>query len=184
MDAAVESLKEGKIKVPDEKSDVVCDLCQHPMVIKMGRFGRFLACSHYPECKNTKPLAAEAPGRCPTCGAKILKKKSRNGYAYFGCEKNPGCQFMSWDAPTGDDCADCGHTLFKKAGRGNTGKTFCINESCKNFLPADQRGYKKKTAGDANAADKKTVKKPAKKKTTKKPAAAKKTTKKKAPDVS
>ncbi|MCL2546684.1 MAG: type I DNA topoisomerase [Oscillospiraceae bacterium] len=139
------SLAEGRLKIPDEESDIVCDLCQGPMVIKSGRFGRFLACKNYPECKNTKPLAVEAPGTCPTCGAKILKKKSKKGYAYYGCEKNPDCPFMSWDAPTSEICADCGKSLFKKSGKGNN-KSFCINAECVSFLPEDQRGYYKKKA--------------------------------------
>ncbi len=201
---ATESLKEGRIKVPDEVTDFVCDLCGHPMVIKSGRFGRFLACQNYPECKNTKPITTEAPGACPTCGAKILKRKSRNGYTYYGCEKNPTCPFMSWDAPTNEICGDCQKTLFKKSGKGNN-KPFCVNEQCISFLPPEKRGYYIKMTADVGEAaeksdakstkkapakmwaDKKTTtkkaaaKKPAAKKTTtKKPAAKKPATKKKA----
>ena len=148
------------------------------MVIKMGRFGKFLACPGFPECKNAKPLVEKMPGRCPKCGGTILKRKSKKGYAYYACEKGADCGFMTWDVPTAEDCPECGFTLFKKSGKGRM-KPFCINETCSRFLPEDQRGYyKKKTAeGEetAPAEEKKTVKKAATKKT-----AAKKTTTKKA----
>jgi len=152
MKAGEASLEEGRIRVPDEESDVICDVCGDPMVIKSGRFGRFLSCKAYPDCKNAKPIAVEAPGACILCGMKILKKKSRNGYTYFGCEKNPGCGFMSWDAPTAENCPDCGKSQFKKSGKGNN-KTFCINEACQLYTPEDQRGYYKKKAKTEDTAD-------------------------------
>ena len=160
--------------------------CGRKMVIKMGRFGKFLACPGFPECKNTKPLVERMPGRCPKCGAGMLKRKSKRGYAYYACETGAECGFMSWDVPTAEDCPKCGQTLFKKSGRGRM-KPFCINESCEAFLPEDKRGYyKKKTAetagGEPAAEEKKTVKKAAAKKTsaktTTKKTSAKKTTKK------
>ena len=125
------------------------------MVIKSGRFGRFLACPGYPECKFTKPLVVEMPGRCPKCGGRILKKTSRNGYTYYGCDKFPTCDFMTWDVPVKDDCPVCGQTMFKKAGRGFN-KPFCANPACSNFLPEDKRGYRRrKPAEDGeNAAEK------------------------------
>ena len=162
------------------------------MVIKMGRFGKFLACPGFPECKNAKPLVERMPGRCPKCGAGMLKKKSKRGYAYYACETGAECGFMTWDVPTAEDCPECGQTMFKKGGKGRM-KPFCVNEQCSKFLPEDQRGYyKKKTdaagaegepAGEPAAAKKPAAKKSAAKKTTKKTAAkkpaAKKTTKKK-----
>ena len=144
LSKAEKDLEGTRIKVPDEVTDEKCDICGRNLVIKSGRFGRFLACPGYPECKFTKPLVIEMPGRCPLCGGRILKKTSRKGYAYYGCEKNPTCQFMTWDIPVKEDCPVCGHTMFKKSGRGFK-KPFCINETCANFLPEDQRGYKKKT---------------------------------------
>lgn len=143
-----------RIKVPDEPSDEVCDLCGRQMVVKSGRFGRFLACPGYPECTFTKPIVIEMPGRCPNCGGRILKKTSKKGYAYYGCEHNTDkdeskkCGFMTWDVPVKDDCPVCGHTMFKKSGRGFK-KPFCINPECPNFLPEDQRGYRKKAAAQA-----------------------------------
>ena len=166
------------LKVPDEVSEEKCDLCGKNMVIKSGRFGRFLACPGYPECKFTKPLVVEMPGRCPKCGGRILKKTSRNGYTYYGCDKFPECDFMTWDVPVKDDCPSCGQTMFKKSGRGFK-KPFCVNPACERFLPEDQRGYpKKKTEGEEKAEEKAPAKKSAAKKTTAKKTATKKTTKK------
>ena len=171
------------LKVPDEVTEEKCDLCGRNMVIKSGRFGRFLACPGYPECRFTKPLVVEMPGRCPKCGGRILKKTSRNGYTYYGCDKFPACDFMTWDVPVKDDCPVCGQTMFKKAGRGFN-KPFCANPACSNFLPEDKRGYRRrKTAEDqpaeAAAEDQPAEEKAAKtaaKKTAAKTAAAKKTT--------
>ena len=145
-----ETALEGvRLKVPEEETEEVCELCGRKMVIKMGRFGKFLACPGFPECKNAKPLVERMPGRCPKCGSGILKRKSKRGYAYYACEQGAECGFMTWDVPTAEDCPECGQTLFKKSGRGRM-KSFCINEKCPRFLPEDQRGYyKKKTDSEA-----------------------------------
>ena len=186
-----ETKLEGKhIKVPDELSDEVCDVCGRQMVVKSGRCGRFLACPGYPECTFTKPLVVEMPGKCPKCGGRILKRTSRKGYTFYACERGQECGFMSWEVPTKDFCPECGKTLFKPAGKGAK-KAFCINPECKSFVPEEKRGYKRKaktdaepkaeapaeTAAPAEAAPvkKPAAKKPAAKKTTaaKKPAAKK-----------
>ena len=176
-----ETALEGvRLKVPEEETDEVCELCGRKMVVKTGRFGKFLACPGYPECKNTKPLVERMPGRCPKCGSGLLKRKSKKGYAYYACERGAECGFMTWDVPTAEDCPECGQTLFKKSGKGRM-KPFCINEKCSRFLPEDQRGYyKKKTAedGEATPEEKSAEKKTAAKKTTAK-APAKKTAAKK-----
>ncbi len=167
--ADAEAALEGtRLKVPDEETDEVCELCGKKMVVKVGRFGKFLACPGWPECTNTKPIVERMPGRCPKCGSGMLKRKSKKGYAYYACEKGAECGFMSWDVPTEHDCPACGQTMFKKSGKGRM-KPFCINESCSQFLPEDQRGYYKKKTEDASAAEK-TVKKTAKKTAAKKPA--------------
>ena len=154
-----------RLKVPEEESDEICDICGKRMVVKMGRFGKFLACPGWPECKSTKPIVERMPGRCPLCGSGMLKKKSKKGYAYYACEKGAECGFMSWDVPTEHDCPQCGQTMFKKSGKGRN-KPFCINEKCENFLPEDKRGYyKKKTEGEEEKPAKKTA---AKKTTTRK----------------
>ncbi len=164
-EAALEGVR---IKVPEEPTDEICELCGRNMVIKMGRFGKFLACPGWPECKNTKPLVERMPGRCPKCGSGMLKKKSKRGFPYYACERGAECGFMSWDVPTELDCPKCGQTLFKKSGKGRM-KPFCINENCEDFLPEDKRGYyKKKTEADgapAAAETKATGKKAAPKKT-------------------
>ena len=181
-----ETALEGvRLKVPEEETDEVCELCGRKMVVKTGRFGKFLACPGYPECKNTKPLVERMPGRCPKCGSGILKRKSKKGYAYYACERGAECGFMTWDVPTAEDCPECGQTLFKKSGKGRM-KPFCINEKCPRFLPEDQRGYyKKKTAEDGEtapeekpAAKKAATKAPAKKTAAKKTAAKKTAVKK------
>ena len=196
LQQAEKDLDGERIKVPDEESDEVCDVCGRKMVIKSGRFGRFLACPGYPECTFTKPLVIEMPGKCPKCGSRILKKTSRNGYTYYGCERNrvvsgEPCDFMTWDVPVAENCPVCGQTMFKRSGRGAR-KPFCINEKCPNFLPEDQRGYPKRKAASAaegqegeakqDAAAESAEKKPAAKKTTatKKPTAKKTVAKKSA----
>ncbi len=137
------ALEGTRLKVPDEVSEEICEVCGRNMVVKVGRFGKFLACPGFPECKNTKPIVEKMPGRCPKCGSTILKRKSKRGFAYYGCERGAECGFMTWDVPTAEDCPKCGQTMFKKSGRGRM-KPFCINEACENFLPEDKRGYYKK----------------------------------------
>ena len=161
---AEKALEGTRIKVPEEESDEICEVCGKNMVVKVGRFGKFLACPGWPECKNTKPIVERMPGRCPKCGSGILKRKSKRGFAYYACEQGAECGFMSWDVPTAQDCALCGHTMFKKSGRGRM-KPFCINESCANFLPEDKRGYYKKKTEEETAKKEpaKTAKKAAKK---------------------
>ncbi len=160
LEEAEAALEGVRLKVPDEVSEEICEECGRNMVVKIGRFGKFLACPGFPECKNTKPIVEKMPGRCPKCGSTILKRKSKRGFAYYGCERGAECGFMSWDVPTAEDCPSCGQTLFKKSGRGRM-KSFCINEACKDFLPEDKRGYYKKTekAEKAEKATKKTTKK-------------------------
>ena len=120
---------EGKrVKVPDEKTDQVCEICGKPMVIKLGRYGKFLACSGFPECTNTKKLVTETPGKCPYCGKRVLQKKTQKGKKYFGCEDNPGCKFMTWDTPTAEVCPKCSSTLFRKGG--SKGKLVCYKPDC------------------------------------------------------
>ena len=180
-----------RIKVPDEESDEVCDLCGRKMVVKMGRFGRFLACPGWPECTFTKPLVVEMPGRCPKCGGRLVKrtgvsKKNNKQYTYYCCEhlnskvEAKRCDFMTWEVPVKDNCPICGWTMFKLSGRGFK-RPFCINPDCSNFLPEDKRGgFKKKTqdAAEGESAEKKPTagKGGAKKTAAKKTAAAPKTT--------
>ena len=158
-EAALEGVR---LKVPEEETDEICEICGKNMVIKMGRFGKFLACPGWPECTNTKPIVERMPGRCPKCSSTILKRKSKKGYAYYACERGAECGFMTWDVPTAEDCPSCGMTMFKKSGRGRM-KPFCINEACEKFLPEDKRGYYKKKTAEEGAEEK-----PKKKTTTRK----------------
>jgi len=146
LDVAEKALDGERIKVPDEVTDEPCDICGRMLVIKSGRFGRFLACPGYPECSFTKPIIVEMPGKCPKCGLRILKRTSKNGYTYYACERLKECGFMTWDVPVAENCPECSQTLFKASGRGPK-KPFCINGICSSFLPEDKRGYKKKAGG-------------------------------------
>ena len=167
MQDAEAALDGKRLKVPDEVTEEICEICGKNMVVKIGRFGKFLACPGFPACANTKPIVEKMPGRCPKCGSTILKRKSKRGYAYYGCERGAECGFMTWDVPTAEDCPKCGNTMFKRSGRGRN-KPFCITETCENFLPEDKRGYyKKKTEQEepvVEEAEKKTAKKTAAKK--------------------
>ena len=169
---AEKALEGQHIKIPDEESDEICEKCGRKMVVKTGRFGRFLACPGYPECGFTKPIVIEMPGKCPKCGSRILKRTSKKGYAYYACERGAACGFMTWDVPVKENCPECGKTLFKLSGRGK--KTpFCVNESCPSFLPEDKRGYRKKAASEGEDAQGEGT---AEKAPAKKTATAKKTT--------
>ncbi len=169
LESAEKALEGTHLKIPDEETDEICPECGRKLVVKNGRYGRFLACPGYPECKFTKPIVVEMPGKCPKCGSRILKRTSKNGYTYYACEKRE-CGFMTWDVPTKDNCPECGHTLFKKSGRGFQ-KPFCINEHCSRFVPEDKRGYKRKSAENNDATGAADEKKPAEKKETAKKAA-------------
>lgn len=128
LDEAEKAMEGSRMKVPHEETDMVCELCGKKMVIKIGRFGKFLACSGFPECKNTKRIVQETGGLCPLCGGKVLEKKSKTGKKYYGCEHNPKCSFMTWDEPLKEKCPQCGSSLFKK--RGKAGKIYCAKDGC------------------------------------------------------
>ena len=208
LQKAESELDGERIKVPDEVTEEICPQCGRNLVVKSGRFGRFLACPGWPECSFTMPLVVVMPGKCPKCGARLVKrtgvsKKTNKQYTYYCCEflnskdESRRCDFMTWDVPVKDNCPVCGQTMFKKSGRGFK-RPFCINENCSNFTPEEKRGgYVKKTAdaapaegaapaeetaeADKAAAKKTTAKKTAStaKKTTSKTAATKKTAAKK-----
>lgn len=124
-----EDAMEGKrVKVPDEETDVVCELCGRNMVIKYSKYGKFLACPGFPDCKNTKKIVTESDGNCPRCGKKMLLKKSKKGRSFYGCEGFPDCSFMTWNVPTKELCPNCGKSLFIKGGK--SGRLVCENEGC------------------------------------------------------
>lgn len=121
----------AKITIEDEITDIECDKCGRKMVIKHGRFGDFLACPGYPECKNTKPLAAELDVPCPKCGSKILEKRSRKGNKFYGCSSYPECDFVSWFEPTSERCPKCNEIMVKRYTKTKGDYLECINKDCK-----------------------------------------------------
>ncbi len=128
LSQAEKNMDGTRVKVPDEETDEICELCGRKMVIKTGRFGKFLACPGFPECKNTRKIVQDTGGVCPLCGGKVLAKKSKKGKVYYGCENNPKCGFMTWDTPLKETCPKCGATLFRKAGK--MGRIYCAKEGC------------------------------------------------------
>ncbi|MBE6054833.1 MAG: type I DNA topoisomerase [Clostridium sartagoforme] len=120
----------SKVVIEDEVSDVPCDKCGRMMVIKHGRYGKFLACPGYPECKNAKPIVEEIDAPCPKCGGKILAKKSKKGKKFFGCSNYPNCDFVSWNEPLKDKCPDCGEYMVLKYSKTKGKYAQCSNSNC------------------------------------------------------
>lgn len=114
---AEESATSNSYKIPDTVTDIICEKCGKPFVVKRSRFGKFLACSGYPDCKNTKKIMITTKGVCPQCGGKIIKKKSNKGRVFYGCENFPTCNFVSWDEPSAEICKKCNNTMFIKKGK-------------------------------------------------------------------
>ncbi len=117
-----------KVTVPEVETDEVCELCGRHMVIKTGRYGKFLACPGYPTCQNTRRIVEQVQGECPTCGGHLIAKKSKRGRRFFGCSNYPKCDFATWDEPTKETCPKCGKTLFRKKGK-NSG-VYCQTDGC------------------------------------------------------
>lgn len=138
---AKEEMEGVKIKLKEDETDIPCDKCGKMMIIKTGRFGKFLACPGYPDCKNTKPLIIETNAKCPVCGGKVIQKKSKKGYAFFGCDNYPNCNFMTWDKPTDEACPKCGKSLFKRKG----GILACLAEGCGFEKKAERKKKSKDT---------------------------------------
>ena len=122
------SMEGVKLKLTEEETDFICEKCGRRMVIKTGRFGKFIACPGYPECKNIKKIVVETGAICPKCGGKVIEKKSRKGRIFYGCANYPNCDFVSWDEPLNEKCPQCGHILFRK--KGKTPKIYCAEEGC------------------------------------------------------
>lgn len=140
---AKEKTEGMKIKLKEDETDIPCEKCGRMMVVKTGRFGKFLACPGYPDCKNTKPLVVETTATCPVCGGKVIQKKSKRGYTFFGCDNYPECNFMTWDKPTDEKCPKCGKSLFK----GKGGMLKCLDEKC-GFEKKAERKRKKADAAE------------------------------------
>ena len=120
-----------KVEVKDEPSDIPCDKCGAMMVYKMGRFGRFLACPNFPDCRNTKPILTYIDAPCPSCGGRLMEKTSRKNRKFYGCEHYPECDFVSWEKPVVDKCPQCGGMMVEKRGRKGEVWHLCANETCR-----------------------------------------------------
>lgn len=119
-----------KVEINDEVTDVKCEKCGRNMVIKHGRYGKFLACPGYPECKNTKPLVKEIGVKCPECGGEIIERKSKRGRKFFGCANYPECKFVTWNEPINEKCPKCGSILVKKTYKTKRNAITCSNKGC------------------------------------------------------
>ena len=119
-----------KVEVKDEESDVICDKCGARMVYKLGRFGRFLACPNFPACRNTKNIQQEIATPCPLCGGKLLEKRSHKGKKFYGCERWPDCDFVSWNMPVEEKCPKCGSYMTLSETRRGVFHV-CSNEQCR-----------------------------------------------------
>lgn len=174
------------VEIPLEVSDVPCDKCNDGtmMVIREGRFGKFLACPNFPKCRNTKPILHPIGVKCPKCGADILERKSKTGKVFYGCERYPDCDYTTWDKPLNETCPDCGAMMVEHVERNGSKRKFCSNPECSKARPvyasktaAAKTTEAKTTATKTTAANKTTAaKKTTAKKTTATKTAAKKTT--------
>ena len=120
-----------KVEIKDEPSDVICDKCGAQMVYRMGRFGKFLACPRFPECRNTKPILNYIEAKCPKCGGRLLEKTSRKNRKFYGCENYPECDFVSWEMPVNERCEKCGSYMTLKRSRKGEEWHLCSNETCR-----------------------------------------------------
>ncbi len=127
----------GDVKIEDEITDIICEKCGRPFAIKMGRFGKFLACSGFPDCRNTRPFLERIGISCPKCDGDIVKRRSKKGRVFYGCSNYPECDFVSWMKPSGKRCPECGEMLFEKPTRSGV-QLVCEHEGC---------GYKEKGDG-------------------------------------
>lgn len=157
------------VEIPLEVSDVPCDKCNDGtmMIIREGRFGKFLACPNFPKCRNTKPILHPIGVKCPKCGADILERKSKTGKVFYGCERYPECDYTTWDKPLNEECPECKHMMVEHVERNGSKRKFCSNPECSKARPV----YASKTAAAKTTEAKTTA--------TKKTTAAKKTTAKK-----
>lgn len=139
LSKAKDEMQGQKIQLQEDVTDIKCEKCGRNMIIKTGRFGKFLACPGYPDCKSTKPYVEETDAKCPVCGNTVISKKSKKGYTFYGCSGYPDCNFMTWDKPTSSKCPNCGKSLFK----GKGGMLNCLDEKCGYSAKAPRKNAKK-----------------------------------------
>ena len=178
----------GHVELPVEVSDVQCELCGRMMVVKQGRYGKFLACPGFPECRNTKPLLKDTGVKCPKCGGSIVERRTKRGRSFYGCKNYPDCDYVTWDQPQQDVCEKCGSFMLKHHYKNGRALLYCSNDGCetrvdhpinKELEKIREKAKAKQEAKDAGQAVEE--KKTAVKKTTKKAAAKKPATKAKKP---
>ena len=128
LDVAEQQIE--KVEIKDEPSDEPCDKCGAMMVYKMGRFGRFLACPNFPDCRNTKPILTYIEAPCPSCGSRLMEKTSKKNRKFYGCECYPECEFVSWEKPVTATCPQCGSYMVEKRGRKGELWHLCASETC------------------------------------------------------
>ncbi len=155
----------GHVELPVEVSDVQCELCGRMMVVKQGRYGKFLACPGFPECRNTKPLLKDTGVKCPKCGGSIVERRSRRGRVFYGCKNYPDCDYTTWDTPLQEQCPECGAFLLKHHFKNGRTLQYCSNDACKTRIdnPINEELEKirkrmeaRKTAAEEKAAQKET----------------------------
>ena len=134
LEKAEKNMEGKRVKVEDIPTDEICEKCGRPMVIKSGRYGKFVACSGFPECRNAHPLVKDTGGLCPLDGGHMLVRKSAKGRVYYGCSNYPKCNYMTWDEPVPEKCPQCGSTLFKKKGQ-----LYCAKEGCGFVKPIEKK---------------------------------------------
>lgn len=157
----------GHVELPVEVSNVKCELCGRMMVVKQGRFGKFLACPGFPECRNTKPLLRDTGVKCPKCGGSIVERRTRRGRVFYGCENYPDCDYTTWDTPQKETCEKCGSFLLKHHFKNGRGMLYCSNDACETRIDhpinkelekmrqraeAQKKREEEKAAADASAA--------------------------------
>ncbi len=164
----------GHVELPVEVSDVQCELCGKMMVVKQGRYGKFLACPGFPDCRNTKPLLKDTGVKCPKCGGSIVERKTKRGRNFYGCKNYPECDYVTWDTPLKEICEKCSSFMLKHHYKNGRGILYCSNEACESRIdhPINQElekireksEAKRKIAKDAEAGVKTSVPKTAAKK--------------------
>ncbi len=146
----------GHVELPVEVSDVKCELCGRMMVVKQGRYGKFLACPGFPECRNTKPILKDTGVKCPKCGGSIVERRTRRGRSFYGCENYPECDYVTWDAPQKEVCEKCGSFLLKHRYRNGRAMLYCSNDACETRVdhPINKELEKARARAEAKAAKK------------------------------
>lgn len=155
MEKAEEEI--GHVQVADEVTEEVCEQCGRNLVIKIGRFGKFLACPGFPECRNTRPLLEPTGVKCPRCEGELVIRRSKKGRKFFGCSRYPECDFVTWDQPSKVKCPECGDLMVEKKGAGNNVTLRCINEKCSRKPAPKEKKARKKQLDKEKAVEKEDV---------------------------